>query len=173
MKSNVKYNTFATVLTALVYIALYAGCIATVHDKPAFYTLLSIYIVMIILGLFYGVMYVKADSDNVILGSLFKSSRIPMCRIESVELFRPTMGAIRLCASGAVRLRTSSGFMGYWGIFRESSIGNYRAFYGKASDCFLLRTKDGNKYVIGCQNPAEMVEYIKSKINQPQSINNI
>lgn len=165
MKSNVKYSTFATILTALVYIIMYAGCIATVHDKPAFYILLSIYLVMIILGLFYGVMYVKADSDNVILGSLFKSSRIPMCQVESVELFRPTMGAIRLWASG--------GFMGYWGIFRESDIGNYRAFYGKASDCFLLRMKDGNKYVIGCQNPAEMVEYIKSKINQPQSINNI
>lgn len=54
--------------------------------------------------------------------------------IERVELFQPTMGAIRIFASG--------GFMGYWGVFRESDIGRYYGFYGKASDCFLVNNED-------------------------------
>ena len=76
--------------------------------------------------------------------------------IESAELFQPTMGAIRICASG--------GFMGYWGLFREGDIGKYMGYYGKASDCFMIRTKKGDKYVLGCENPSETVEFIKSQL---------
>ena len=90
------------------------------------------------------------------MGSVFKRKRIPMCEVVSVELFQPTMGAIRIFGSG--------GYMGYWGIFREGDIGRYYAFYGKASDCFLVRTKNGDKYVLGCSNPEKMVDYINSQI---------
>lgn len=79
-----------------------------------------------------------------------------MRNVKSAELFQPTMGSIRICASG--------GYMGYWGIFREGDIGQYTAFYGKASDCFLIRLKNGDKYVLGCEAPASMVDYIKSQI---------
>lgn len=78
--------------------------------------------------------------------------------VESVELFQPTMGSIRICASG--------GFMGYWGIFREGDIGRYYGFYGKASDCFLVRLKNGDKYVLGCNNHDKMVDYIYSQIGK-------
>ena len=54
--------------------------------------------------------------------------------------------------------------MGYWGLFREGDVGRYMAYYGKASDCFMIRMKNGDKYVLGCKNPGEMVEYIKSFI---------
>ncbi len=79
-----------------------------------------------------------------------------MQNVASVELFQPTMGAIRICGSG--------GFMGYWGLFREGDIGRYYAFYGKASDCFLVRMKNGDKYVLGCDQPQKMVDYIESQI---------
>jgi len=156
MKAKIRFSRFSTVLTALVFGALFVGCIATVHDKPAFYTLLAIYILLIIFGSLYGVAYIKADKDNLVLGSLLKSKKIAMRNIDSVELLQPTMGAIRVCGSG--------GFMGYWGIFREGDIGRYYAFYGKASDCFLVRMKNGDKYILGCENPNAMVDYINSQI---------
>ena len=34
----------------------------------------------------------------------------------------------------------------------------------KASDCFLVRMKNGDKYVIGCADSSEMVNYIKRQI---------
>ena len=76
------------------------------------------------------------------MGSLCKSRKISVRDIERVELFQPTMGAIRIFASG--------GFMGYWGVFRESDIGRYYVFFGKASDCFL-------------DNPQKIVDYIESQ----------
>lgn len=154
MKSKIKYSTFSTVLTAILIGALYFGCIATLHDNASFFTLLSILIILYVTGIVFAPAYIKADKENVVLGSLIKSKKLPVCNIESVELFQPTMGAVRIVASG--------GFMGYWGIFKEGDIGRYYGFYGKSSDCFLVRMKNGDKYVLGCENPAAMVEFIKS-----------
>ncbi|WP_300877569.1 PH domain-containing protein [uncultured Duncaniella sp.] len=66
------------------------------------------------------------------------------------------MAEKRICGSG--------GFMGYWGWFSERDLGKYFAYYGKASDCFLVTMKDGRKYMLGCQNPAEMVDAINARL---------
>ncbi len=36
-------------------------------------------------------------------------------------------------------------------------------FFGKASDCFLVKMKIGDKYVLGCDNPQKIVDYIESQ----------
>ena len=66
------------------------------------------------------------------------------------------MAKKRICGSG--------GWFGYYGWFSEPSIGKYFAYYGKASDCFLVTLKDGKKYVLGCESPDEMVEVINKLI---------
>lgn len=156
MKSRIQFSRYVIVLTAVVTVALFAGCIATVRETAAFFTILALYLVLYFSALIYGVCYIKADKDYIIMGSILKKHKIPMCNVESVELFQPTMGAIRIFASG--------GFMGYWGIFKEGDIGRYYGFYGKSSDCFLVRMKNGDKYVLGCENPAAMVDYINSQL---------
>lgn len=143
-------------LTVIVYGALFVGCIATLHERPIFYILLAAYVVLIVCGLFWGAAYIKADDDSIVLGSILRHKRIAMRDVAGVELFQPTMGAIRICGSG--------GFMGYWGLFREGDIGRYYAFYGKASECFIVRMKNGDKYVLGCENPGAMVAFIKSRL---------
>lgn len=90
--------------------------------------------------------------------SPLKVRRINLENIVSIEQFQPTLGAIRICGSG--------GFMGYWGIFKEGDIGRYYAFYGKSSDCFLIRMKNGDKYVLGCEKPEDTVNYILSEIGK-------
>ena len=111
----------------------------------------------------FGPWYIRADKDYVIARSILKSKKIPVRDIESIELFQPTIGAVRILGSG--------GFMGYWGMFKEGDIGRYRAFYGKASDCFLIRMKNGEKYVPGCETPNKMVEHIKSLLAALKSEN--
>lgn len=156
MKSRIRYSRYATLLTIIILGVLFICCIVSIHEKPVFFTLLPIYIVLIISAFFYAPAYIETTPDYVIMGSILKSKRIHMSDIESVELFQPTMGAIRIFASG--------GFMGYWGMFRERDIGRYYAFYGKASDCFLIRMKNGDKYVLGCDDPSKMVACIRSHI---------
>lgn len=156
MKSKIIYSRYVTILTACLISVLLICCIKTVYGTPAFYLLLSVFLILAVFGCLYGAVYLKADSESITMGSLLKGRRIPMRNVESAELFRPTLGALRILGSG--------GFMGYWGIFREGDIGRYYAFYGKASDCFLVRMKNGDKYVLGCKNPQAMVDYIKSQI---------
>ena len=83
---------------------------------------------------------------------------IPVSQIESVRLCPPTMGARRIIGSG--------GFMGYWGWFREGDIGRYFAYYGKASDCFLVTLKDGRKYMLGCKDAPRMAAAIQSELGK-------
>ena len=158
MKSRVNLSAGAYVLTILVIGLLLLGCVAT-YGSDKFILLLIATAILVVFGMLYSPLSVSADEKEVKVRSLFKTHSISIRRIVSCELFRPTMGALRVCGSGG-----SGGFMGYWGIFREGDVGRYTAYYGKGSDCFMLRLDNGDKYVLGCQNPEEMVEYINSQI---------
>ena len=85
---------------------------------------------------------------------MIRSTVLSYSEIESVRLCPPTMGEKRLFGSG--------GFLGYWGWFSERDLGRYFAYYGKASDCFLVRMRDGRQYMIGCEDAPKMVDYINS-----------
>lgn len=162
MKSKISFSRLAIVLSAILSGGLFVACIATVKEEAVFFTLLAIFIVLYVSMLFFGAAYIKADANYIVLGSLLRGKKIPMHDVANVELFQPGAGAIRICASG--------GFMGYWGLFRETGIGKYYGFYGNPSECFLVTLKNGKKYVLGCDQPEKMVEYIKTQINQPSSL---
>lgn len=157
MISKVRYSTYSLIVTLLATAILLVGIsILLWHEEDIGYLVAVILLFMLISGLIYGPMYVSVDKDNITVKSVMRQQRIPLSEINSVELFQPTMGTHRLFGSG--------GYMGYWGLFSEGDIGKYVAYYGKASDCFLVRLKNGKKYVLGCENPAEMVDYINSRI---------
>ncbi|MBO4943927.1 MAG: hypothetical protein J6C91_01545 [Muribaculaceae bacterium] len=156
VKSTVKLSTYSWCVTIAVTLVLYVAMFCALHNTSAFFTLLAVYLLLLIFGLIYSPWYVKADSREITVKSILKKRVIPLADVRSVEIFSPTMGARRVVGSG--------GFMGYWGIFNEGGIGRYAAFYGRSSDCFLVRLADGDKYVIGCENPQTMVDFIKSHI---------
>lgn len=158
MKLKVKNSRYVNAVTSIILGVLYIGCMVTIirHEYLAFYALLSIFLILVVFGFIYGVVYIKMTPDNIVLGSILRRKKILMRDVKSAELFQPTLGAIRIFGSG--------GFMGYWGIFKEGDIGRYYAFYGKSSDCFLVRMKNGDKYVLGCEEPSRAVEYINSQI---------
>lgn len=157
MKSRVKLSRFCVILTTLILVALYAGCFALLKEPAPLLCLVGIMVALLVSGMLFAPLSIKADDDMITVTHILRRTKIPMADVVSVERFQPTMGAIRVCASG--------GFMGYWGLFRESDIGRYTAYYGKASDCFLLRTRAGRQYVLGCAHPDAIVAYIRSKIN--------
>lgn len=158
MKSKISFSRFSTILTITLNTVLLICCILTFDEKPIFYPILSIFVILFVAGLLYAPISIKADSRYITIASALRSRKLTMCNVASVELFQPTMGAYRIFASG--------GYMGYWGIFKEGDIGRYAAYYGKASDCFLVRMTNGDKYVLGCANPSAMVNYIKSQIDK-------
>lgn len=156
MKQKITYSRFSAILTVLVLGLLLIGCVATVNDRHKFFILLPVFLILVVSALFYGASYIRVDEDHIVLGSVLRGAKIALNDVESVEMFQPAKGAVRIFASG--------GFMGYWGMFNGRDIGRYYGFYGRASDCFLVRMKDGGKYVLGCDHPEEMVARIRSLI---------
>lgn len=160
MKFKINYSRYSASITAIIIITLAVGCVLTFREKPAFFILLAMSLITLLSGLMYGVAYLRIDPECITLGSPLRKRRIFIRDIQSAELLQPTMGARRIIGSG--------GFMGYWGIFREGDIGRYYAFYAKASDCFLIRLRNGDKYLLGCTAPAQALDCIK-KLNPTDS----
>ncbi len=156
IRSKTALSIYCKCVTFGIVGGLIAGCVAAHAERPLAMTLLAILIVLLLFGFQYWPLAISADSANITVHTPLRKIRITMDKVESVELFQPTMGALRICASG--------GFMGYWGLFKEGDIGNYTAYYGKASDCFMLRMTNGTKYVLGCHNPDRITAFIASHI---------
>ena len=156
MESKVKLSTFSLMLTLIltgVLIVAVSYFLWNHEDKGIIGAIILFF--MLISGWLYGPVTIAADEKSVIIKSVLRKQQLDISNIESVELFQPSMGSIRVFGSG--------GYMGYWGVYR-GYIGRYIAYYGKASDCFLISMKNGNKYVLGCENPEKMVNFINSKI---------
>lgn len=153
MTSRVKLSTYSLMLTIIVVaVMITAATLLFVNGERIGFIVAALLLAALISGIILAPVAIVADDRNIIVRSMWGSRKIPLSEIGSVELFKPTMGAIRIFASG--------GFMGYWGIFREGDIGRYKGYYGKASDCFLICMKNGDKYVLGCEHPEKMVNYI-------------
>ena len=156
MESKVKLSTFSLMLTLIltgVLIIAVSYFLWNHEDKGIIGAVILFF--MLISGWLYGPVTIAADEKSVTIKSVLRKQRLDISNIESVELFQPTMASIRIFGSG--------GYMGYWGVYR-GYIGRYIAYYGKASDCFMINMKNGGKYVLGFENPEEMVNFINSKI---------
>lgn len=157
MKKKVSLSNFCIVLTCLLEVVFVAVLFFTV-EEPVPFALWAVLVVAInILGIWHMPVSVEAGVKAIKVHKTFSTLVLPYTTIASVERIQPTMGAIRIFASG--------GFFGYWGIFREAGIGTYHAAYGRASDCFLVTLKDGKKWMLGCYNPDQIVSCINLELH--------
>lgn len=160
MRKRVNLSTYSVIVTILS-ITIFAGVLFVVFSNPDSFLATRIGAVIIVLlfclsGLFYAPLAISIDGDALRVERPLRCKVIPLTDIADVQLCKPTMAEHRLCGSG--------GFMGHWGRMHESVLGRYFAYYGKASDCFLVTLNDGRKYMLGCQDAPEMVAAIKKAI---------
>lgn len=155
MKLNVKLSNYSVALSVICMVVLLVLMYQNRHDI-VLYMIGAILTIGLILALFYMPVSISVDDRYLMINRLLRVKHILVKDIASVMLRQPTMAERRVCGSG--------GWFGYWGRFREPSIGNYFAYYGKASDCFIVTLKNGHKYLLGCENPKMIVDYINSNI---------
>ncbi len=110
-------------------------------------------VVLFITPLIYAPMAVEVTKEALIIHRPIREKIIPLRDIRSVAPHQPTMSEKRICGSG--------GWFGYWGRFSEAATGRYFAYYGKASDCFMVTLKDGRKYLLGCENRRRIIDAVK------------
>lgn len=158
MEANVKFSLFSKIITIGVFGLLVGiGAYCALMGEPKGIIVLFICLILLIPSLYYSPKSIKVDDTTLTINTYLSKHKLLIRNIENVDYYLPMMVNLRICASG--------GLMGYWGIFRGMDIGNYMAYYGKSSECFLVRMKNGDKYVLGCENPDAMMKYIESKLN--------
>ncbi len=158
MKRKVALSTYCIILTILT-IGLLIGIMIfemKIGNEVLSYLAGAILIILCVLSLFFTPLTVSVEDGCLNVNTFLRSKSIPLREIEAVRLCPPTMAEKRICGSG--------GWFGYWGWFREPSIGKYFAYYGKASDCFLVQLKNDKLYMLGCVDPLSMMEYISQQI---------
>ena len=160
MRKRVNFSTYSTVITVLSIVIL-AGVLFVVFSDPESSLVTRIGVVVIVLlfclsGLFYAPLAISVDGDALCVERPLRRKVIPLADIADVRLCKPTMAERRLCGSGS--------FLGHWGRMYERDLGRYFAYYGKASDCFLVTLNDRRKYMLGCKDAPEMVAAIKKTI---------
>lgn len=153
MKKRVELSTISMILTCLVLI--WVGGLVLWHIEADGYDwrlwgLIVLLVALVALNLFYAPLWISISDGSLNIERSLRIKSIPLDEIADVKLCKPTMGARRICGSG--------GFAGYWGWFSERDLGRYFAYYGKASDCFLVTLKNGHKYMLGCKDAPEVVE---------------
>ncbi len=158
IKESVQISAYSLFIT-IVSIIIFAGVAYTQFRRNsdiAAYIFCSLLVIACCFSLFYSPMSISVDDNQLNIRRSLRIKSIPLDEISSIKLYQPTMGERRLCASG--------GWFGYCGWFSNNEIGKYFGYYGKASDCFLVTLKNGKKYLLGCKNPAIIVDFIQSKL---------
>ncbi len=158
MKRKVALSTYCIILTILT-IGLLIGIMIfemKMGDEILAYFAGGMLVLVCVLALFFTPMSLSVEDGCLNVNTLLRSKSIPLRDIKAVRLCPPTMAEKRICGSG--------GWFGYWGWFREPSIGKYFAYYGKASDCFLVQLKNDKLYMLGCVDPLSMMECVSQQI---------
>ena len=139
MKRNVKLSSYSIVLSGLSFVVFGMLLVNALRRDAPLWMIWSLGIAIFILcfaALCYTPLSVSVDGMNLCIQRPLKTRRI--------------VG--------------SGGWFGYYGWFSERDLGRYFAYYGKASDCFLVTLRDGRKYMLGCDDAPAMVEAIKDKM---------
>ncbi len=161
MKHYVKLSTYSVILTSCLLII--SGGVAIYmleNDCPwdIWVLLCALIALMGVSALIYMPVSISVNEKELCINRPLKTKHIMLDDIKSIALVKPTMGAKRICGSG--------GWFGYWGWFSERDLGKYFAYYGMASDCFIVRLKNGRQYMLGCKNPQQITEYLNDKLKR-------
>ena len=157
MKKKVYLSTWCTIMTVLGLTVL-VGVLCCAKDAIATSIAAGSLVILCMAALLYMPLSISVKDDCLNINRPLKIKSIPLSQIASVKLCPPTMAEKRICGSG--------GWFGYYGWFNEPSIGKYFAYYGKASDCFLVTLKDGKKYVLGCENRDIILTEIQKQLHR-------
>lgn len=159
LKKRVDLSTWTTLLTIITMAAILGMCLWKFNEydnEVIFWILLVIMTVLSCFTLFFCPLYIRLTEDSLNVETSLRTKTFSLSEIEEVMICPPTMSEIRICGSG--------GFFGYWGWFREPSIGKYFAYYGKASQTFLIRLKSGRQYMLGCRDAKEMAKELEKAL---------
>ena len=159
------WNTSSIVITVLLFIAWAAIPFINTHSSGQDFALIIVAALLFfsfICGLYYCPKYVEVTNSLLIIGKLISKKIIPLADIASVAPYQRTMNFVRTLGS--------SGFMGYWGHYRNQELGKFFVYGTRMDQLILVTLKSGKKYVISCKNADEMSTQINLRLKRTENI---
>lgn len=165
MKRKVELSSYCWIITALTT-AILCGVVIYALNQPdhdwAIITLGIIILGLYLTPLFYMPLSISVDDKYLNINRPLRTKSIPLADIAEAKLCPPTIAARRICGSG--------GWFGWFGWFSEPDLGKYFAYYGKASDCFLVTLKNGRKYMLGCTDAPAILTHLSPHLSEPPTL---
>ena len=159
IKEKVTFSKFSVILSAVLTVGLAILLVINGEQNPDIvFTITAIALACLMAATaWYMPLAISVDNEALRIHRLLRTKALPLADITSIVPCPPTMGEKRTMGSG--------GWYGYWGWFSQRDTGRYFAYYGKASDCFMITLRSGRKYLLGCANPGNIINAINSRIN--------
>jgi hypothetical protein len=161
---NVKVNTrwnnqvrIITVIVAILAIFVEITLISKYADN-SYFGILAI-ILAVALGAFVlnAPLSITLNDSQLVLKKILGKTVIKYNHIDSISPYVRDGSDIRVFGSG--------GFCGYVGIFSNRKIGKYIAYVGDPKQSFLVKTKNGKKYVFSCENVEIVIDTVKKYLS--------
>ena len=159
MIKEVKWSNRSIFITVIATGILIAGMICNRENAVIFNSLAIIVAAMLLSMWYWSPVAIEVNEHAIVVKKRISRKTIPYCTIESISSFTPMPWLINQRVVG------SEGYAGYWGWYKDSHIGTYFGYFGESSNCFLIRLKNGRKYVLGCEDSQSMIDYIFKKIS--------
>lgn len=157
-KYNVEWSKSVRIITIVVLLIIVGTEVTLIGLSPAIDWIVAILLFIIPITLGYFILLapisIEIDESQLVLNRVLGQKIIRYDDIDSIEIYVSDALEVRLFGSG--------GFCGFVGTFRNKKIGKYQSYVGDYSQAFLIRTKEGKKYVLSCKNRESLI----SKINE-------
>lgn len=118
------------------------------HMIAIAYALWGCYIVMCFATLIFMPLEVKVGDESISVVFSLRQKEFAFKDIQSIEPYQVTMNFVRYFGSG--------GFFGWWGWFRNQELGRFMVYASELDHVFLLKMRNGKRYVISCSDPAAL-----------------
>lgn len=154
--------------TILLTLGFFAVCVITFllgysrqGETPlaAWYIAMGLLALVALMGMAFHPRYIELDSDRLILHRTVGTVAMHYDDITAAQI-------VLLPPGGDVPLFALRGIFGNIGLFYNRNIGRYRAYMASDSESVLVSLKDGRKYLLGCENPAELIKMLEDKLTR-------
>ncbi|MDE6557398.1 MAG: hypothetical protein K2K55_10630 [Duncaniella sp.] len=118
--------------------------------------ILVVFDLLILVSLVFFTSYLIITPRGLVIYHILRWSTINYEEIEKVEVPHDL--------SEYHSVISSCGFMGYWGIYRDSEFRKLQASFNDSSQAFVLHLTGGERIILSCKNRQKIVGIINSII---------
>lgn len=160
MKEKIGLGRNAKIITAVETAVMIFLC-----SLPIWLPLSTLWIAIPIFGIAvwkYGFapLSVAMNDNALVIHSLLKNRTIPYSEIkDSKRITNPDLSWDMVSSLGITK-----GFMGYWGLYRSRTLGEFDSYVGYKPDSILLLMKEGHPVLFSCNNPDRLFSFLKESI---------